>query len=551
MTYPLIARMGTAALGGGGGDGTYFIWLVGWVQKALFQLKIYPFFARYLNYPQGWNLATTDITPAMVAIALPGSLLFGPTWGYNFSMLLSFILSGWAMYLWVKHLTDDPIAGLVAGTVFAFLPYRMVHFLVGHLSLAGTQWFPFYFWGLFDLLKQEKFSWKPVLMAGIAAGLIGLTSPYYVYMTGLISVVFLLGFILFRGYKRLKYAVFWKSLLTFGVLAVVLVGFSMIPYLNLNSQNGLISSRPVEYLNRYSASLTDFVIPSIKQFLWGQWIDKTFSPEVFQESTLYIGAVAFVLGVIAWLKRRQLRHPELLGISILVAAAGFILALGIQLHWLGTISLPPLLQSIFHHKNMPSFYLPAYYLYQYLPFFSKMRVMMRFGLFTLIFTSLMAGLGAYLLTRSASSKVRIWVGIGLLVLVFIDFYPGVLKDFSTTKARPVDAWLATQPNTGTVAQFPFDEESSQSQVYNTLVYQKPFLGGYFNSYAPEQYTRIQPVMETFPSQESVELLKKLGVTYVVVDSSRYRSFSSIDGKISSFGLKLLNISGIEYVYGLP
>jgi len=115
----------------------------------------------------------------------------------------------------------------------------------------------------------------------------------------------------------------------------------------------------------------------------------------------------------------------------------------------------------------------------------------------------------------------------------------------------VDVWLATQPNTGTVAQFPFDEESSQSQVYNTLVYQKPFLGGYFNSYAPEQYTRIQPVMETFPSQESVDLLKKLGVTYVVVDSSRYRSFSSIDGKIASFGLKLLNISGIEYVYGLP
>ena len=40
MTYPLITKMGTAALGGGGGDGTYFIWLVGWVQKALFQLRI-------------------------------------------------------------------------------------------------------------------------------------------------------------------------------------------------------------------------------------------------------------------------------------------------------------------------------------------------------------------------------------------------------------------------------------------------------------------------------------------------------------------------------
>jgi hypothetical protein len=550
MTYPLIAKMGSAAAGAGG-DGSYFIWLVGWYQKALFQLKISPFFAPYLNYPQGWDLATTDVTPAMVALALPGSLLFGPTWGYNLAMLLSFILSGWGMYLWVKHLTDDPFASLVAGTVFAFLPYRMVHFIVGHLNLAGTQWFPFYFWGLFDLLKQEKFSWKPVLMAGIAAGLIGLTSPYYVYMTVLMSGIFLLGFILFKGYKRFKHAVFWKSLLAFGLLAVVLVGLSMLPYIRLNSQNGL-TTRPVEYMNRYSASPTDFFLPSIKQFLWGKWIDDTFSPEIFHESTLYIGAVAFVLAVIAWIKRRQLRHPELLGIAALMAAAGFVLALGMQLHWLGRIvvSLPRFLQPIFHRTDMPTIYLPAYYLYRYLPLFSKMRVMMRFGLFTLIFTSLMAGLGATLLTKSASSKVKRWVGIGLLILVFIDFYPGVLKDFRPTRARPVDTWLATQPNTGALAQFPFDEESSQSQVYYTLVHQKPFLGGDFNANQPEQYMRIQPVMNNFPSPESVDLLRQLGVNYVVVDSARYRNFSKIDRTIQSLGLHLLHISEKQYVYGL-
>jgi hypothetical protein len=552
MTFPLVTKMGSAAAGAGGGDGSYFIWLVAWYQKALFQLKISPFFAPTMNYPQGWNLATTDITPAMVAIAMPGNLLFGPTWGYNFAMLLSFILSGWGMYLWVKHLTDDTMAGLVAGTVFAFLPYRMAHLIVGHLNLMGTQWFPFYFWGLFDLLKQEKFSWKPVLMAGIAAGLIGLTSPYYVYMTMLVTGVFLLGFIIFKGYKRLKVAAFWKSLLAFGLLTVVLVGLSMLPYLGLNAQNGL-TSRSVEYMNRYSASLTDYVIPSIRQFLWGRWVDHTFNPEIFQESTLYIGAVAFVLAVVAWIKRRQFRHPELLDIAILTAAAGFVLSLGIQLHWLGKLvfSLPRILQPIFHQTKMPTFYLPAYYLYLYLPFFSKMRVMMRFGLFMLIFTSLMAGLGAYLLTKSASSRVRRWVGIGLLVLVFIDFYPGLLQnDFRPVQARLVDTWLAVQPDTGALAQFPFDEESSQGQVYDTLVNQKPFLGGDFNTNEPEQYRRIRPVMNTFPSQESVNLLRQLGVTYVVVDSTRYGHYSDIDGKIRSLGLPLLHISEAEYVYGL-
>jgi hypothetical protein len=550
MTYPLITQMGSKATAPGG-DGGYFIWLIGWYQKALFQLKISPFFAPYMNYPQGWNLATTDVTPAMVALALPGSLLFNPTWGYNLAMLLSFVLSGWAMYLWVKHLTDDTWAALVAGTVFAFLPYRVVHFIVGHLNLVGTQWFPFYFWGLFDLLKQEKFSWKPVLMAGIAAGLIGLTSPYYVYMTMLITGVFLLGFFLFKGYKRLKHAVFWKSLLAFGLLAAVLVGVSMLPYIRLSAQNGL-ETRPVEYMNRFSASPTDFVIPSIKQFLWGKAIDDKFSPEMYHESTLYIGAVALVLAVIAWIKRRQLRHPELLWIAILTAAVAFVIALGMQLHWLGrtVVSLPVFLQPIFHRTDMPTIYLPAYYLYRYMPMFSKMRVMMRFGLFTLIFTSLMAGLGAYLLTKSASARVKCGVGIALLVLVFIDFYPGVLKDMRPTQARPVDTWLAAQPNTGALAQFPFDQESSQSQVYYTLIHQKPFLGGDFNANQPEQYLRIRPVMNDFPSQQSVDLLRQLGVTYVVVDSSRYENYSEVDSKIQSLGLRLLQVSEEEVVYGL-
>ena len=37
MTYPAIFHM-NELIGGGGGDGTYFIWLIRWYQKALFEL---------------------------------------------------------------------------------------------------------------------------------------------------------------------------------------------------------------------------------------------------------------------------------------------------------------------------------------------------------------------------------------------------------------------------------------------------------------------------------------------------------------------------------
>ena len=548
MTFPLILRM-NQIMGDAGGDGTYFVWLIRWYQKALFELKIYPFFNPNMNYPQGWNLASTDISPVMVALALPVSLLFGSTSGYNFSMLLSFILSGWGMYMWIKHLTRNDMAGLVAGTIYAFLPFHMAHFLIGHLNLAGMQWFPFYFWGLHDLLKQEKFSWKPVLLAGVSIGFISGTSSYYVYMTIIISAIFLLGFLVFKGYKRLKSPVFWKSIVLFSVISIVLVGIAMLPYLSFNAQGGL-ASRSVEYASTYSASPTDYVIPSIKQFLWGGWIDNRFSPEIWQESTLYIGTVAFVLAVIAWLWRSRTAHPALLNIALVVSISAFILSLGIDLHWLGQkiTSMPRILQPIFHRTDFPEIYLPAYYLFLYLPFFSRMRVMMRFGLFTLVFSSMMAGIGTHALLNASSKKLKHWVGICLLVLVMVDFYPGIFTKFSTIDARPVDYWLSTQPDTGSVAQFPFSQESDQGQVYNTLVSQKPYLGGFFNANHPEQYDRIQPIMEGFPSIESVGLLRTLGVAYVVVDSSMYSDFKTVDQTIQSFGLRLSNVSVAEYVY---
>jgi len=326
----------------------------------------------------------------------------------------------------------------------------------------------------------------------------------------------------------------------------------MLPYLRLNAQSGL-ATRSVEYASRYSASPTDFVIPPIKQFLWGKWIDDHFSPEIWQESTLYIGAVALVLAVIAWVKRGQVAQPQLLSIALLVAATAFVLALGIDPHWLGKkiVSLPRILQYIFHRTTMPEIHLPAYYLFLYLPFFSKMRVMMRFGLFTLVFFSLMAGLGANALLKPYSARVKRWITVGLLILVFVDFYPGVFTDLAPNNAAPADTWLAAQPNTGAVARFPFSQETDQTPVYATLINQKPYLGGYFNANQPEQYIRIRPIMEGFPSSESVGLLKQLGVAYVIVDSTQYSSYPDVDKTIQSLGLRSLRVSGSDYIYGVP
>jgi hypothetical protein len=554
MTYPLVVRMGTSIVGSMGGDNIYFVWLMRWFERSLFELHISPFFSPFLNYPQGWYLTSTDTTPIMIFLGLPGTMLVNWVWGYNFSMMFSFVLAGWFMYFWVRRLTGDNMAGLVAGTIYGFLPYHMAHFVIGHLNLSGIQWFPLFFWGLFDLLRQKEFSWKPVLLAAVAAGLIGLTSMYYIYMTVIMAAIFTGVYFVFGGFKRLKESSFWKSTITFGILAAILVGLTLVPYLQMSAQNGL-ADRSAEYVSNYSASVTDFFVPSRFNFLWGEYIRTHFSQDYWQESNLYIGALAFLLMVIGWFSKKKISPVgNLLWVAGLTALAGYILALGIDLHWLGqqVTTLPAWVENILHHSGSEPIYLPAYYLFLHLPFFAKMRVMMRFGLFTLVMTSMMAGIGAHTLMKNVKLKIKNWAYAGLLVLAFLEFFPGGLGSWmNEVQGRPVDYWLAEQPETGAVAQFPFSSEGDQTQVFYTGIYEKPFLGGFFNANSPEQYNEIAPVMASFPSVDSISLLQELGVAYVVVDSSQYEDFELVDHEAQENGLVLIHISENEYVYSWP
>jgi hypothetical protein len=261
--------------------------------------------------------------------------------------------------------------------------------------------------------------------------------------------------------------------------------------------------------------------------------------------------VAVALGFVGWVKRKSTNYSALLSISAVTAIAALILALGIEPHWMGEkmVSIPTVLQPILGRSDMPQVYLPSYYLFLYLPLFAKMRAILRFGVFTILFVIFMAGLGFDVVRRMTAPRYQRLLAMGALILVFVDLYPGPFKNFSRVEARPVDYWLAAQPNVGAIAQFPVAQMADQDQVYNTLVHQKPYIGGFFNANIPEQFTRISPVLDTFPSRESVDLLDELGVSYMVVDSTQYADYSTVDARARSLGLILLKILDHQYVYG--
>lgn len=539
ITWPLTAQLASAVVGWAG-DNFYFVWLVGWYQKSLFVLHSLPLSVPSLNYPEGWNLAYNEMTPAMALIALPASLVGGPTLGYNFAIIVSFVLSGLGVYLWVHRLSNNFGGSLVAGTIFAFAPFRMSH-LLGHFNLMGTQWFPFYFLALSNLVETPHRSRRNVVLAAVLLGLIGLTSQYYLYMTLIVSVVFLAGYWLFSDRGIFRQTGAWRRIGAFAVLSLPAVLLPVLPYLQLAIQRGL-SPRTLEEVRVWSASPTDFLLPSPKHFLIGEWIAQNFDRRLWIENTLYLGVVALLLTLLAVIRRKQtpVGKPHVVNILVFAALGAFVLALGIDLHWLGqsvVVPVPEFLQRWYPHSQtiLP---LPGYFLFRFLPLYDGMRVWMRYGIFVSLFVSVLAGLGAaWLLARLKPLSAR-FACAAILLLVLVDFYPGA-QALTNVSGRSVDAWLAAQQGQGAVVQFPFGQSAQPQQTYYTLIHNKPFVGGFFAAFPTSQYQRIQPVLAKFPDTRSVETLRGLGAQWIVVDSTQYKDFDSIRAATQSLGLQLV------------
>lgn len=554
MTWPLVTRMG-AQMVGQLGDNIYFVWMISWIKRALFELHVNPFNVWFLNYPEGWNMAYTEITPAQLALAMPFSFLGGPMFAYNAALMASFILSGLLMFLWVRRITGQIPAALIAGTIYAFLPFRFAHFLIGHLNLSGTQWFPLFFWGFFEILGvtsqagETKPGWKYAALGGIGLGLIGLTSQYYLYMAVLIAAAVLLVYLIFMNRTAWKDAMLWKRTILMGAVSLPFILLAVWPYFQL-SQAGGLPDRSLSLVRPYSASLTDFFLPSTDHFLWGKWIGEHFNRQMWVEGTLYIGTVTLALALIAWLRRKQSARQTLLALLLAGAAASIVLAMGTDLHWNGSpveVPAPAFLAERLGRDRIPLL-LPGYFLFQYFPFYAKLRALMRFGVFALVFFAAAAGVGAAWLIGKTRRAWKNWLAAGLLLLVFVDFYPGPYREFTQVEPRPVDLWLAQQPGQGAVIQFPFIKGEDQEHTYFTLFHRKPYVGGFFNAFPPPQYQKIKPVMENFPDSASVSLLRDLGVEYVLVDLASYPNAQTLRQQCESFGLVLAGQYGDQLVF---
>lgn len=538
FTYPLAFQLKDSVVGGYG-DNIYFVWLIHWYEKVIFHGEGTLFFNPWMNYPEGWNLSTTDTTLSSALPGVPFSSVLGPIAGYNIAMLITFVLSGFFMYLWVHSMTKSVSAALIAGTMFAFLPYRTAHFMAGHLNLSGTHWFPLFFLGFHNLLKNEpKLNWKSILITTFSITAIGFTSMYYLYMTIIYAGIFAVCYLLFTKFRLLKNRFFYFQIGIAGLLSLPLVYLSLKPFIDL-SKSGIISSRSIDYVSMYSASPTDFLLPASSHFLFGKLLSPYLDRLLWMESSLYIGVTALILAIVALVFIKKSNHNVFILSASVVSLVSIILGMGIHLHWNNQSviwQIPAFLQPVFN-RSETLIYLPSYWLFDRLPFFSSMRALMRFGLFALLFIPTVAAFGFLEIEKKIKGKGKILFTIVVLALVLFEFYAGPYQQRLTQpQPRAVDLWLAEQSSDGAVVQMPFSESVDQAQIYYTIFHQKPIVGGFFNANKPLQYQNIEPVLNNFPDQDSLKLLKELGVKSIVINREAYKDFDEVEKYLLGMGL---------------
>ncbi len=140
LTYPLVFNLATA-VPNDIGDPLLNTWILVWVDHALLTDPLNLFNAN-IFYPLPNTLAYSEHLFSTALIALPIQLLTNePVVTYNLSLLLTFPLAAFGMYLLLLRWTRRRGAAFIAGLIFAFAPYRFA--AIAHLQLLTFQWLPY------------------------------------------------------------------------------------------------------------------------------------------------------------------------------------------------------------------------------------------------------------------------------------------------------------------------------------------------------------------------------------------------------------------------
>jgi len=405
MTYPIAFKL-NSDLAAYSADGHTFYWLLWWFKKSIVDLGTSPLYTNLLFYPDGVSFANHVLTPFTGFLGIPLQQFFGLTATFNLIYLLTFVLSGYGVYLLVLHLAEDRYAAFLAGVIYAFSPFHVLHTQT-HLDLANIQFIPFY--ALFLIKLGERPRAANAIWAGTFMGLTALCSWNYFVFELLFTLIFLVHT---WGHERGKVLNrrFVLSLAGTGIMAFILISPFLVPML-IDLWGGAVE---LSYRSSgggargYSADLAAFFIPSNLHPLWRDFpslkgIYATLTG-VASEKTIFLGYTPLLLGIAAVFRVGRVRTR----FWIITFFAFMILALGPDLQ-------------IFGEEYLGFTRLPYNWFIQKTPLLRGVRVPARFAVMCILSLSILAGWGFKSIGDLIKPALKPIAAAAAVILVLFEF----------------------------------------------------------------------------------------------------------------------------------
>jgi len=493
MTYPQALHLHDRVHDDG--DPLFETWILAWVAHQLPRAPAHLFDAN-MFYPERRTLAYSETLLLPGAAAAPLHWLgVHPIVVYNLVFLSGFVISGVGTALLVRMLTGSAGAGIIAGLVFAFLPYRIDHF--PHLQLQQTQCLPFALWAFHRLIANGRVR-DGVLFGAFVAGQVLSCMYYGLFLFPYLVVV--CGVLLWSRRRRAADAhaapeVARRSVALPLVAAAVVVAVATVPlgiaYLNARK---VVGERGRQEVVDGSATLTSYLSPGEDNALYG----KAFAGFIQPERQLFLGFAAMALAVVAlW--------PPVSTTRIAYAFGG-LAAFDVSLGFNG------LSYRVFYDYVLP---------------FHALRVPARMGLFVGFSVAVLAGFGIARLTRRIASSTRRRIAFAIAaVVMLIEYASRPLTLFTVQTAVPpsyadILADKGADSPTTVLFEFPTSALDDPTYLYNSTFHWQNLVNGY-SGFFPPSYLAVASAVRTLPSDSSLNAIKSHNTRYLVVHGERLR-----------------------------
>ncbi|OJW06116.1 MAG: hypothetical protein BGO39_15990 [Chloroflexi bacterium 54-19] len=522
VTFPLIFNLNTSVVGTfAGSDNLQNVWDLWWFKHALEQGHN----PNYTNYLFG-QLPKVQIfvwTFTNAIAAWPLQYILSYIGVYNLLIFLSFVLSGFCMYLFAGLFLEKKVACFVAGFLFDFSTFHYGR-AFGHLGLLTMQVLPFCAYTVF--LFYRKPTLKRAILAGVGIALVPLTDAYYLaYFTVPFGLLFVLGILVTNfGWFKVRRNLLLGALA--GIIALVLAAPMLISFVMVDPSVQETAKNVADSTTQpLSADLLAYFVPHYYNPLFGgitlPIFQKMLGPGA-KDIFLGFSTIILVLGTF-WFRQNR---SKITLFWLILAIFTIILSLGPKLYVDGQLGIGFPLYSIFYGWSPMSTFRAPY----------------RMSPVPLMALTLLAGYTVNsLLQQPFAARLKWKAGLhvafaGLLILSIVDSTL-VSFPFLSTPVPPTPALytqIAQDNEDGLVLDMPPFYRIG-GYMYYQLFHGKRLVTGYPPRTTPDMYNSVATIPYILPFMDT-NLIKTAPLTprdvFLNNDYTQYFKDSLRDRKIT-------------------